>query len=143
MRAALVTTAIVLLVLVAYSCIREAERRGSGPPAPVDVAAPPAGPAADEAPALPAPRIPALPNGEATPAPPVPALPEAPPDETPREAGVDDKPTQYVVAPGDSLWSIAHRFYRDGRFARAIYEANRDQIQRPQVLHPGQKLVLP
>ncbi len=130
-RAALVTTGAVLFVLVAYSSYRQDARRSAPSPASVDVAAaPPSEPPASAFP----PSAEPLPTG---------ALPAAPTYETAGEAGASDRPASYVVARGDSLWTIARRFYGDGRFARAIYEANRDQMRRPQLLHPGQRLVLP
>jgi nucleoid-associated protein YgaU len=49
----------------------------------------------------------------------------------------------YVVERGDSLWKIAKRHYGDGEKWRKIYEANRDQIKDPDLIHPGQKLRIP
>jgi nucleoid-associated protein YgaU len=49
----------------------------------------------------------------------------------------------YVVAKGDSLSKIAKRFYGDAQDWRRIYDANRDQIQDPDLIHPGQELRIP
>jgi uncharacterized protein YidB (DUF937 family) len=49
----------------------------------------------------------------------------------------------YTVAPGDSLSKIAKRFYSDANQWRKIYDANRDQLQNPDLIHPGQKLKIP
>ena len=48
----------------------------------------------------------------------------------------------YTVQPGDSLWSIAFRFYGTGAFWRRIYEDNMTVIQNPNRIYPGQKLVI-
>jgi uncharacterized protein YidB (DUF937 family) len=49
----------------------------------------------------------------------------------------------YTVAPGDSLSKIAKRFYGDANQWRRIFEANRDQIKDPDLIHPGQELKIP
>lgn len=53
----------------------------------------------------------------------------------------DTAPRRSVVAAGDSLWSIAQRFYGDGGEWRRIAEAN--GIRDPRRLAAGQTLVLP
>ncbi len=47
------------------------------------------------------------------------------------------------VASGDSLWRISRIVYGDGARYAIVYRANRDQIQDPNLIHPGQILVLP
>jgi nucleoid-associated protein YgaU len=49
----------------------------------------------------------------------------------------------YTVVKGDSLSKIAQRFYGDAQQWRRIYEANRDQIQNPDLIHPGQTFRVP
>jgi len=49
----------------------------------------------------------------------------------------------YVVQPGDSLWSIAAKFYGDGRRAEVLYQANRDRLWNPNDLRPGMTLLVP
>ena len=49
----------------------------------------------------------------------------------------------YVVQKGDSLSKIAQRQYGDGKKWRTIFEANRDQITNPDLIHPGQVLKIP
>jgi nucleoid-associated protein YgaU len=49
----------------------------------------------------------------------------------------------YTVVSGDSLSKIAKREYGDASKWRAIYEANRDQIKNPDLIHPGQVLNIP
>jgi nucleoid-associated protein YgaU len=50
---------------------------------------------------------------------------------------------QYTVEKGDSLSKIAQRIYGDANQWKRIYEANRDQIKDPDLIHPGQRLTLP
>lgn len=47
----------------------------------------------------------------------------------------------YEVQPGDSLSKIAKKY--EGMTWNKIYEANKDQIKNPDVIHPGQKLIIP
>jgi nucleoid-associated protein YgaU len=49
----------------------------------------------------------------------------------------------YVVVEGDSLSAIAKRMLGDGNKWRRIYEANRDVIDDPDLIFPGQKLRIP
>jgi nucleoid-associated protein YgaU len=49
----------------------------------------------------------------------------------------------YTVVQGDSLSKIAKRFYDDANEWRRIFEANRDQIENPDLIHPGQVLRIP
>jgi nucleoid-associated protein YgaU len=49
----------------------------------------------------------------------------------------------YTVVAGDSLSKIAKREYGDASKWPKIYEANRDQIKNPDLIHPGQVLTLP
>lgn len=54
------------------------------------------------------------------------------------------QPTRtYTVKSGDSLSAIAKREYGDAGAWRRIYEANRDQIDDPDLIHPGQELKIP
>ena len=49
----------------------------------------------------------------------------------------------YTVVAGDSLSKIAKREYGDAQQWRKIYDANRDQISNPDLIHPGQVLNIP
>lgn len=49
----------------------------------------------------------------------------------------------YVVKTGDSLWSIAKKYYGDGSKYTKIYNANKNIIKNPSLIYPGQKLVIP
>jgi nucleoid-associated protein YgaU len=54
-------------------------------------------------------------------------------------------PREHVVRSGETLWSIAARrdVYGDPYLWPVIYKFNRDQIQDPARVYPGQRLVLP
>jgi nucleoid-associated protein YgaU len=55
--------------------------------------------------------------------------------------------TEYVVKYNpksrDCLWRIAMYVYKDARLWPLIYVANKDQIKDPDLIFPGQKLVVP
>ena len=48
-----------------------------------------------------------------------------------------------VVSRGDSLWSISRITLGDGARYALVYRANRDRIRDPNLIYPGQILVLP
>jgi nucleoid-associated protein YgaU len=49
----------------------------------------------------------------------------------------------YTVAKGDSLSKIAKQLYGDAGKWHQIYEANKDTIKNPDLIHPGQVLKIP
>lgn len=49
----------------------------------------------------------------------------------------------YTVKSGDTLSAIAKREYGDAGQWKRIYEANRDQLDNPDLIHPGQELKIP
>jgi nucleoid-associated protein YgaU len=49
----------------------------------------------------------------------------------------------YVVVKGDSLSKIARREYGDANKWRTIFEANKDLINDPDLIYPGQELTIP
>ena len=49
----------------------------------------------------------------------------------------------YTVKAGDSLSKIAKQLYGDANKWRTIYQANRDLIKNPDLIHPGQVLTIP
>jgi nucleoid-associated protein YgaU len=74
-------------------------------------------------------------SGSSTSAPETAADPAAPPGQP--------AATKYTVRSGDTLSAIAKREYGDADAWRRIYEANRDQINDPDLIHPGQELNIP
>lgn len=48
-----------------------------------------------------------------------------------------------VIQPGNNLWVIATRVYGEGLRYVQIHDANRDQIQNPDLIYPGQVFGLP
>lgn len=66
----------------------------------------------------------------------------------PRPAAPADLPAApaartYTVKAGDSLSKIAQREYGEASEWKKIFEANRDLIKNPDLIHPGQTLKLP
>lgn len=49
----------------------------------------------------------------------------------------------YTVKKGDTLWSIAKKYYGDGKKWRKILEANTSKVKSPQTLQIGTVLVIP
>lgn len=58
-----------------------------------------------------------------------------------REAAAAPEVSQYTVVKGDSLWSIARRFYGDGSLCYRLAAAN--NIANANLILPGQVLTLP
>jgi nucleoid-associated protein YgaU len=52
-------------------------------------------------------------------------------------------PSKYTVRKGDTLSAIAKREYGKESEWRRIFEANRDQIDNPDLIRPGQELTIP
>jgi len=49
----------------------------------------------------------------------------------------------HVVQSGDTLWAIAKKYYGDGSQYTKIFNANKDKIKNPNLIYPGQQLVIP
>jgi nucleoid-associated protein YgaU len=60
-------------------------------------------------------------------------------DTAPATGGGDS----YTVQSGDTLSAIAQRHYGKASRWREIFDANRDQIEDPDLIRPGQVLRLP
>ena len=50
---------------------------------------------------------------------------------------------KYVVKSGDTLSKIAKELYGDANRWREIFEANKDQIENPNLIRPGWELLIP
>ncbi len=48
--------------------------------------------------------------------------------------------TYYIVEDGDSLWKIAEKTLGNGAKYEQIFEENKEVIQNPDLIFPGQKL---
>ncbi len=48
-----------------------------------------------------------------------------------------------IVQPGNSLWRIARRTYGSGLKFTIIYQKNKEYIQDPDLIYPGQVFTLP
>lgn len=59
------------------------------------------------------------------------------------EPRTTERAATYTVQKGDSLSKIAQEQFGDGKKWKAIFEANRDQITNPDLIHPGQVLKIP
>ncbi|HPQ96085.1 MAG: peptidoglycan-binding protein LysM [Thiothrix sp.] len=57
------------------------------------------------------------------------------------QLGGDDE--FYIIEKGDSLWKIAEKAYGNGAKYTAIFEANREVIEDPDKIFPGQKIRIP
>ena len=49
----------------------------------------------------------------------------------------------YTIQSGDSLSKIARQFYGNANDWQKIYEANKDKIKDPNMIYPGQKIIIP
>lgn len=51
--------------------------------------------------------------------------------------------TKHTVQRGESLSLIAKHYYKDPMKYKAIFEANRDILKDPNIIHPDQELTIP
>ena len=49
----------------------------------------------------------------------------------------------HVVTKGDTLYAIARMYYGDQRRWRDVYDANRPALPDPNMIRPGQRLLIP
>ena len=55
----------------------------------------------------------------------------------------EDTARTYTVVGGDSLSKIAKKIYGDASRWKEIFEANKDTVKNPDLIHPGQVLKIP
>lgn len=111
-------------------------------PEPEPVPEPPAAEAAPEPQAEPTPAPEAATEAAPEPVPEPEPVPAAPAPEPPVASPAAAEST-YTVQAGDSLWKIAENHYGNGTKYHAIFEANRDILDDPDLIKPGQVLKLP
>ncbi|WP_206052179.1 LysM peptidoglycan-binding domain-containing protein [Nonlabens xiamenensis] len=51
--------------------------------------------------------------------------------------------TKHTVDSGESLSLIAKKYYGDPMKYKQIFQANTDQLKNPDLIHPGQELIIP
>lgn len=65
-------------------------------------------------------------------------VPPPPPEEP------EPEPAEYYeIVAGDTLGAIAKRYYGKASAYMKIYEANKDIIENPDRIYPGQKILIP
>ena len=60
-----------------------------------------------------------------------------------RDASTAPSARTYTVQKGDTLWAIAAKYYGKGSEYTKIASANTDKISNPNLIYPGQELILP
>lgn len=65
------------------------------------------------------------------------------PDDPNVKPDPNDATQWHVVVPGDTLSKIAEKYYGDPSLYPDIFEANRDQLDNPNLIKVGQKLRIP
>ena len=76
-------------------------------------------------------------------APPAPVQPRIETPPTPPAPEKPAVPRTYQVKEGDTLQSLAEKFYGDASKWMEIYELNSDRIERGGTITPGQYLLMP
>ncbi len=64
-------------------------------------------------------------------------------ENTPPQGASWDATQYHVVKAGDALSKLARRYYGDASLYPQILEANRDQLNDPDLIRVGQKLRIP
>ena len=59
------------------------------------------------------------------------------------EVAASAAPRTYVIQSGDSLSKIAKEFYGNANAWPKIFEANKDKITDPNLIYPGQEIIIP
>lgn len=72
-----------------------------------------------------------------------PTAAEDQPPTTIRQAPLQESKTSVIIRRGDTLWQISRRVYGAGVRYTTIYLANREQIENPDLIQPGQVFGIP
>lgn len=59
------------------------------------------------------------------------------------QAPLKESKTSVIIRRGDTLWQISRRVYGAGLRYTTIYLANREQIENPDLIRPGQVFGVP
>lgn len=76
-------------------------------------------------------------------APATPAAPAAKQVPAPVQSAAADDSAAHVVVQGETLWGMADNFYKNPYEWKKIWEANKSQIENPDLIFPDQKFVIP
>lgn len=68
---------------------------------------------------------------------------KATPAPAPSPAPATPQKKTHTIVSGDTLWAIAKKYYGNGALYNKIYEANKNIIKNPNLIYPGQKVVIP
>jgi nucleoid-associated protein YgaU len=82
-------------------------------------------------------------SGSSTTAAPKPAAPDFSNVQSGSSTAAAPAEQTYTVAGGDTLSKIAKKFYGSANLWDKIFQANKDQIKNPDLIHPGQVLKIP
>lgn len=58
-------------------------------------------------------------------------------------AGATIEPVAHVVRRGENFWTIARHYYGSGRYYRALWRANREQVPEIEELYIGSSIIVP
>ncbi|MBI4052078.1 MAG: LysM peptidoglycan-binding domain-containing protein [Elusimicrobia bacterium] len=56
---------------------------------------------------------------------------------------ITEEPKKHVVVKGDVLWNLAGYYYQNSFAWPTIWDANKKQIQNPDLIYPGQEFLIP
>ncbi|MBA2422047.1 MAG: LysM peptidoglycan-binding domain-containing protein [Chitinophagales bacterium] len=63
--------------------------------------------------------------------------------QTPPSMKAPEASREYTIERGDTLSNIAKKFYGNAGDWKKIYEANKNTIKNPDLIYPGEKIIIP
>jgi nucleoid-associated protein YgaU len=63
--------------------------------------------------------------------------------QTPPSMKAPEVSREYTIERGDTLSNIAKKFYGNAGDWKKIYEANKNTIKNPDLIYPGEKIIIP